>query len=98
MKHRYRVSCLVAPVQAGPRPARSASAVRLEWGQLTVFLAPVAAGREIARGDRARGMAASQADMVHRGVSYDLEVDTTQAEPLACARTIAAHVADRACL
>ncbi|MFH9467586.1 chloramphenicol phosphotransferase CPT [Streptomyces clavifer] len=52
----------------------------------------VAAGREIARGDRAWGMAASQADTVHRGVIYDLEVDTTRAESLVCARTIAAHV------
>ncbi|MGV9560470.1 chloramphenicol phosphotransferase CPT [Streptomyces sp. NPDC003401] len=52
----------------------------------------VAAGREIARGDRARGMAASQADAVHRGVVYDLEVDTTHSESLACARAIAAHV------
>ncbi|GAP46388.1 chloramphenicol phosphotransferase CPT [Streptomyces azureus] len=52
----------------------------------------VAAGREIARGDRVRGMAASQAHLVHEGVSYDLEVDTTHAESLVCARTIAAHV------
>ncbi|MEU3775920.1 chloramphenicol phosphotransferase CPT [Streptomyces sp. NPDC032472] len=52
----------------------------------------VAAGREIARGDRIAGMAASQADLVHRGVAYDLEVDTTRAEALACARAIAAHV------
>ncbi|GGT06514.1 hypothetical protein GCM10010271_06080 [Streptomyces kurssanovii] len=52
----------------------------------------VAAGREIARGDRARGMAASQADAVHQGVTYDVEVDTTHTESLACARTIAAHV------
>ncbi|MFH9062936.1 chloramphenicol phosphotransferase CPT [Streptomyces coeruleorubidus] len=52
----------------------------------------VAAGREIARGDRVRGMAASQAHLVHEGVSYDLEVDTTHTESLACARTIAAHV------
>ncbi|MFF9060425.1 chloramphenicol phosphotransferase CPT [Streptomyces sp. NPDC014882] len=52
----------------------------------------VAAGREIARGDRVRGMAASQADAVHRGVLYDLEVDTTHTESLACARAIAAHV------
>ncbi|MFI9243618.1 chloramphenicol phosphotransferase CPT [Streptomyces sp. NPDC053086] len=50
----------------------------------------VAAGREIARGDRAEGMAASQADLVHEGVCYDLEVDTTHAESLECARTIAA--------
>ncbi|MFJ3103811.1 chloramphenicol phosphotransferase CPT [Streptomyces sp. NPDC086835] len=52
----------------------------------------VAAGREIARGDRVQGMAASQADAVHRGVTYDVEVDTTHTESLACARTIAAHV------
>jgi chloramphenicol 3-O phosphotransferase len=52
----------------------------------------VAAGREIARGDRVQGMAARQADMVHRGVAYDLEVDTTHAESLACARTIATRV------
>jgi chloramphenicol 3-O phosphotransferase len=52
----------------------------------------VAAGREIARGDRVRGMAASQAHLVHEGVSYDLEVDTTHTESLVCARTIAARV------
>ncbi|GAA4915252.1 chloramphenicol phosphotransferase CPT [Streptomyces coeruleoprunus] len=52
----------------------------------------VAAGREIARGDRTPGMAASQAAIVHEGVSYDLEVDTTHAESLVCARTIAAHL------
>jgi len=52
----------------------------------------VAAGREVARGDRIQGMAAAQADAVHEGVCYDLEVDTTQTESLACARTIAAHV------
>ncbi|GAB3960224.1 hypothetical protein GCM10029978_008960 [Actinoallomurus acanthiterrae] len=51
----------------------------------------VAAGREIARGDRARGMAASQAEAAHRGVLYDLEVDTTRTESLECARTIAAQ-------
>jgi chloramphenicol 3-O phosphotransferase len=32
------------------------------------------------------------ADMVHRGVAYDLEVDTTYAELTDCARIIAAHV------
>jgi chloramphenicol 3-O phosphotransferase len=51
-----------------------------------------AAGRETARGDRTQGMAASQANVVHEGVAYDLEVDTTDAESLSCARTIAAHV------
>jgi chloramphenicol 3-O phosphotransferase len=52
----------------------------------------VASGREIARGDRVTGMAASQADLVHQGVVYDLEVDTTHTESLECARTIAARV------
>ncbi|WP_261957648.1 chloramphenicol phosphotransferase CPT [Streptomyces nigrescens] len=52
----------------------------------------VAAGREVARGDRTQGMAAAQADAVHQGVYYDLEVDTTRTESLVCAHTIAAHV------
>ncbi|MEU8777637.1 chloramphenicol phosphotransferase CPT [Streptomyces sp. NPDC048606] len=52
----------------------------------------VAAGREIARGDRAAGMAALQAETVHAGVVYDVEVDTTHAETLDCARAIARHV------
>jgi len=52
----------------------------------------VAEGREIARGDRTQGMAALQATVVHEGVSYDLEVDTTHTESLVCARTIAARV------
>lgn len=52
----------------------------------------VAAGREVARGDRAPGMAAAQAQRVHQGVVYDLEVDTTHTESLACAHAIAARV------
>ena len=52
----------------------------------------VAAGREIARGDRVSGMAASQAEVVHHDVVYDLQVDTTHAEALECARAIAARV------
>jgi chloramphenicol 3-O phosphotransferase len=51
----------------------------------------VAAGREVARGDRVSGMAASQAETVHQGVAYDVQVDTTHTEALPCARTIAAH-------
>ena len=50
----------------------------------------VAEGREIARGDRVIGMAASQAEVVHQGVFYDLQVDTTHTEALECARAIAA--------
>jgi chloramphenicol 3-O phosphotransferase len=52
----------------------------------------VAAGREIARGDRVVGMAVSQAELAHQGVSYDLQVDTTHAEALECAQAIAACV------
>jgi chloramphenicol 3-O phosphotransferase len=52
----------------------------------------VAVGREIARGDRVTGMAETQADLVHLGVTYDVEVDTTHTESLECARIIAARV------
>ena len=45
----------------------------------------VAAGRR-SPGDRVTGMAASQADVVHQGVVYDLQVDTTHSEALECAR------------
>ena len=54
--------------------------------------AEVAAAREIARGDRVVGGAASQSIRVHEGVTYDIEVDTTSTESLACARTIAGQV------
>jgi chloramphenicol 3-O phosphotransferase len=52
----------------------------------------IAVGREIARGDRVIGMAAGQAEVVHQGVVYDIEVDTGQTESLDCARAIAARV------
>jgi chloramphenicol 3-O phosphotransferase len=54
--------------------------------------AAVATARELARGDRAAGMAAMQADQAHRGVTYDLAVDTTHTEPLDCARAIVAQL------
>jgi chloramphenicol 3-O phosphotransferase len=78
------------------------AATRQEWREalhgLTVLWvgvrcdSAVAAGREIARGDRVPGMAAAQADAVHESMVYDVEVDTTHTEPLTCAHTIAAHV------
>jgi chloramphenicol 3-O phosphotransferase len=52
----------------------------------------IAAGREIARGDRTGGMAELQASVVHEGVVYDVEVDTGTTESIDCARTIAARV------
>jgi chloramphenicol 3-O phosphotransferase len=42
--------------------------------------------------ERIAAMARSQAAVVHRGVSYDLEVDTGQASAQDCALAIAAHV------
>ncbi|MDG5801832.1 chloramphenicol phosphotransferase CPT [Streptomyces ossamyceticus] len=52
----------------------------------------VATAREAARGDRPHGMAALQATLVHKDVTYDLEIDTTHTAPLACAHTIAARL------
>jgi chloramphenicol 3-O phosphotransferase len=46
--------------------------------------------RERARGDRLIGLARWQLDRVHVGVAYDLEIDTTAASPLECARMIKA--------
>lgn len=52
----------------------------------------VAAAREAARGDRVTGMAAGQAHLVHRGVHYDLEVDTSRTAASVCAAAIASRV------
>lgn len=56
----------------------------------------VAAQREQQRGNRTSGMAAKQADLVHQGVRYDLDIDTTETSPADCARTIAERIAARA--
>lgn len=53
----------------------------------------IAHRRELARGDRVVGMAVSQAAIVHVGVAYDLEVDTSHTGSLDCARAIAALAA-----
>lgn len=50
----------------------------------------VAAARERARPDRVAGMAVSQSPLVHAGVHYDLEVDTTATTVVECAERIAA--------
>ena len=44
--------------------------------------------REHARGDRLPGLARWQFDRVHRGISYDLEIDTSVMTPLVCAEQI----------
>ena len=48
----------------------------------------VAETREIQRADRISGQARDQAVRVHRGVRYDLIVDTTRTASSQCARTI----------
>jgi chloramphenicol 3-O phosphotransferase len=55
----------------------------------------VAEAREAARGDRTVGMARLQADAVHRGVAYDVEVDTSTRSADEAAATIAAAVSLR---
>jgi len=44
--------------------------------------------REGRRGDRSIGLARWQYDRVHKGITYDLEIDTSTATPTACARLI----------
>jgi chloramphenicol 3-O phosphotransferase len=48
--------------------------------------------RERARGDRGTGLARSQLDRVHAGVSYDFEVDTSEATPEECAAAIRSYL------
>ena len=55
--------------------------------------AAVAAVREATREDRVTGMATAQADVVHQGVRYDLEVDTTNQSPAEAAAVIYRHLA-----
>lgn len=52
----------------------------------------IAAQREQARGDRTTGMAALQAEVVHEGVYYDVEVDTGTCSATTCAQVVAARV------
>ncbi|MGZ3639240.1 MAG: phosphotransferase-like protein, partial [Ktedonobacterales bacterium] len=54
----------------------------------------VATEREKGRGDRVTGMAALQAQMVHAGIEYDMEIDTTETPAVECARLIAKRVGD----
>ena len=58
-----------------------------------VCAAEVAAARERERGDRPTGMAAAQAEIVHRGVFYHLVVDSSSSSIDDCARYISGHVA-----
>ena len=61
----------------------------LPVGWVGVRCDPAVVGRrEASRSDREPGMAVGQATMVHEGVGYDVEVDTTHASAQDCARTI----------
>jgi chloramphenicol 3-O phosphotransferase len=44
--------------------------------------------RELQRGDRLVGLARWQYDRVHKGMTYDLELDTSSASPTECAHLI----------
>jgi chloramphenicol 3-O phosphotransferase len=46
--------------------------------------------RERARGNRIVGEACAQVDVIHRGIEYDLTVDTSRQSPDECAREILA--------
>ncbi|RJS45757.1 chloramphenicol phosphotransferase CPT family protein [Nocardioides cavernaquae] len=52
----------------------------------------VAAERERDRADRVEGMAAKQAESVHRGIHYDLEVDTSVVDAVTIAGAIREHL------
>jgi chloramphenicol 3-O phosphotransferase len=54
--------------------------------------AAVATAREAKRRDRVAGMAAAQAEVVHQGVDYDVEIDTTAATARACAEVVFEHL------
>ena len=53
--------------------------------------------REAARGDRVTGQARGQFDLVHAGVVYDIEVDTTRSDAETSAAAIAALVEGDGC-
>ena len=51
--------------------------------------------RERARGNRVAGEARAQVDLIHRGIEYDLTVDTARQSPEECARAILAALEAR---
>ncbi|WP_194859067.1 AAA family ATPase [Streptomyces sp. SUK 48] len=51
--------------------------------------------REQARGDRPKGLAARQLELVHAHGRYDIECDTTTMSPRDCARRISAFLSRR---
>ena len=68
----------------------------LDW-LLVGVMAPtdVLDERERARGNRILGEARAQADVIHRGIEYDLTVDTSRQSSEECARAVLAALAAR---
>jgi chloramphenicol 3-O phosphotransferase len=63
----------------------------IEWLLVGVVAPlPVLEERERARGNRIAGEARSQVEVLHRGIEYDLTVDTSRESPEECARAILA--------
>lgn len=52
----------------------------------------VASSREVSRTNRVRGMARAQSSLVHEGVNYDVEVDTSETSAIECAHLILARM------
>jgi chloramphenicol 3-O phosphotransferase len=57
--------------------------------------ADVVAAREATRGDRAPATARAQVELVHRGMRYDFEVDTTHLDAPRGAQLVAEHLRSR---
>ena len=57
--------------------------------------ATVAEARELQRGDRNIGQARHQAERVHRGVRYDLVVETDDTAPGDCAKAVVTWISGR---
>ena len=85
---------LVGGRESQDRLRSALGGLRVVWVGVRCDL-EVAVAREVARPERTQGMASSQAMIVHEGVQYDLQVDTTTNTALECATTIADYVADR---
>ena len=66
----------------------------VHWVGIDIELEQLEA-RERTRGDRPRGLARSQYDLVHRHATYDTRVDTGVLDPHAAAEVVAAALARR---
>jgi chloramphenicol 3-O phosphotransferase len=76
-------------IDPGWLEAWRAELVGLNWLLVGIF-APlqVLEERERIRGDRLKGEARAQVDVIHAGIDYDLTLDTASQSPEECARAI----------